>query len=311
MIKKNKQNNKGKISIIIPLAVGKKLDYSNKNNNLKIIIKEGDNPSKNRNSGVKETKTELIAFTNGHTYIPDNWYENVTNFFRENPQVDIVGGPQLTPKNSSLFERASGYALGSIFGAGGVKSRYSGKKLFLNADETMLTSANLVCKKKVFEKIKFDESLYPGEDPKFINDAKKEGFIVAYSPNIVVHNKRRTTIDELSKQIFGYGKTRPEKENFFETLKKPFFIIPSLFLFYLIILLIYITYKLLNNQTVNLFFVLPLIIYVLLNLIFSLVNSIKNKDFLAIFLLPEIYFVIHVSYGLGFITSTLKKQRRS
>ena len=44
--------------------------------------------------------------------------------------------------------------------------------LNLNADEKSITSANLICKKEVFKKIEFNSKLYPGEDPRFIEDAK-------------------------------------------------------------------------------------------------------------------------------------------
>lgn len=296
---------KEKITAIIPL--GNKMNaevietIKKQDEKINFIIEKGSNPSINRNNGAKKSKTEIIAFVNGHTLLPKNWSKNVRIFFEKYKNIDIVGGPQLTPKNSSYFEKISGYALSSIFGSGGVSSRYSGKTLILNADETMLSSANLICKKKVLNKIKFDETIYPGEDPKFISDAKKFGFKVAYSPEIIAFNKRRTNLKDFAIQNFKYGMVRPKKENFLETLKHPFFIIPSLFLIYLILLasLSFIS---------NLFFV-PLIAYLILNIFFSAYESVKNQNISQIFLLPFVFLTIHLSYGAGFLCGTLKKWR--
>lgn len=296
---------KPKITTIVPL--GENMDaevietIKNQDEKVNFIIEKGPNPSKNRNNGAKKSKTEIIAFVNGHTILPHNWSRNVRVFFEKNKNIEIVGGPQFTPKNASSFEKASGYALGSIFGSGGVSTRYSGKKLILDADETSLSSANLACRKKVFNKIKFDEKIYPGEDPKFISDAKKNGFKMAYSPSIISFNKRRTNLREFIIQNFKYGLTRPKKESILETLKRPFFIVPGLFLIYILFLVPLIFFSKL--------FLMPLIFYVTLNIFFSAYESFKNKDIKSIFILPLIFLSIHISYGAGFIYGTLKKWR--
>jgi len=147
--------------------------------------------------------------------------------------------------------------------------------------------------------MKLDETLYPGEDPKFISDAQKAGFRVAFSPDIKVSNRKRNSFTGLIKQIFNYGKTRPQKESLIETLKKPFFLVPSLFVLYLLAL------PLLSS--LNRVFWLPMLVYAGLNLIFSIYECLKNKSLLAIFVLPFIFLGIHLSYGLGFIAGSLKK----
>lgn len=294
---------KPKITVIIPIAKNKKVEalpsLKNQIEKVKIIVEMGDNPSANRNRGIKKSKTEIIAFVNGHTLLPQNWSKNVRTFFEKYKNVDIVGGPQLTPKNSSYFEKVSGYALSSKFGSGEVSIRYNRKKLIFDADETMLSSANLACRKRVFEKVKFDESLYPGEDPKFISDARTTGFKIAYSPEIIAFNKRRTNLGDFAIQNFKYGSVRPKKETFLETLKHPFFIVPSLFILYLIFL---IPLSLISKLSF-----IPGIVYILLNLFFSAYESVKNHNINSIFILPFVFLTIHLSYGTGFLYGILKK----
>ena len=286
-----------KISVIIPLGENSDfdaLDYLEKQKNkIDFIIERGPNPSRNRNNASRKAKTDFVAFINGHTLLSDNWADEVQEFFSKHPKIDIVGGPQLTPENDNWFGKISGYALSSIFGAADVSARYIPRKLVLNADEKQITSANLICRKRVLKKIKFDENIYPGEDPKFISDAKREGFKVAYSPSIIVYNKRRQNVGDFAKQIFNYGQMRPKKERITETLKKPFFLVPSIFVLYLSVFNILFL--------IHWFFVIPILVYFILSLLFSLFESIKNKHPSSFFRLPFLFFVIHLSYGVGFL----------
>jgi len=291
------------ITVIVPL--GKKSEFAalhslNKNKkDINVIIERGPNPSINRNKGAKKAKTKFIAFINGHTILSDSWIKEVRTFFKKYPEIDVVGGPHLSHKDENAFAKASGYAFTSMFGAAGVASRYRQDKLNLNADDNQLTSANLICRSKVLKKVQFDKNIYPGEDPKFVADSRKAGFKVAYAPRITVFNKRRHSLSSLAKQIFNYGITHPQKETFLETLKKPYFLPPSVFVLYLMLL----TFLTLLSPL----FLLPLALYFVLIPFFSIYHGLKNKDIAAIFILPLIFATIHITYGLGFIIGTFKK----
>ena len=295
---------KPKITVIIPLGINSDFDFINNldqqtKDSIEIIKEIGSNTSKNRNNGIKKAKTEYVAFVNGHTILSITWLKEVLRFFKDHPEVDIVGGPQLTLNRGNYFARASGYALSSIFGSAISSNRYKLGKLNLNSNEKEITSANLICKRKVFEKVLFDEKIYPGEDPKFITDVKENGFRVAYSPSILVYNKRRGNLLAFVKQIFYYGFMRPKTNNFLNLIKKVQFVVPSAFLVYLLSLPLLVS--------INTLFWVPLTLYLILSLLFSFLESIKNKDALAIILLPLLFFIIHISYGLGFILSAIIK----
>jgi cellulose synthase/poly-beta-1,6-N-acetylglucosamine synthase-like glycosyltransferase len=60
---------------------------------------ESKNPSKNRNNGIKKSNGEFIAFINAHSLVEKDWLSQTALFFKKNPKIDIVGGPQLTSKN--------------------------------------------------------------------------------------------------------------------------------------------------------------------------------------------------------------------
>ncbi len=310
------------ITIVIPLGKGREVDFldnfSSLKNKVKVIIVRGPNPSRNRNLGARKAQTELIAFVNGHTVLADNWLEEVQKFFLQHPEVDVVGGPKLGYEKDNYFGRVSGYALSSVFGAAKVASRYKPSELNLDADETMLTSANLICRKKVLDSVEFDEDIYPGEDPKFISETKSAGFVVACSPDIRVSQRKRANLSSFSKQIYSYGFMRPKKESLRETVKNPFFLVPSLFVLYLMFLvgLMARNFSVTGNvvgiggtvsQNVSFVVLLPLILYVLLASLFSAYNIIRSGDYKAAVLLPFLYPTIHISYGTGFLVSSLKR----
>ena len=297
-----------KFSLVIPLAPDrnapiidsiKKLDYSIKD--FHVVIVRGTNPSENRNRGASKAKGGFIVFLDDDAIIDKDYLKKAEEFFDQYPEIDIVGGPQLTPDSDKGFAKISGYTLSSKFGAANSSKRYVKGKLNLNADEKLITSANLIVKREVMKKIQFDSKLFPGEDPKFIEDAKRKNLKVAYCSDFIIYHKRRPTIKSFFKQNFNYGKVRPAKENFFQTLKNPQFLIPSLFVIYLVFLLISLSFKL------NIMFFIPLIIYGSLNILFSIYESIKNKNINAIFALPWIYFILHISYGIGMIWGYIKK----
>jgi len=317
-----------KFSLVIPLAPNrdapiletiKQLDYPK--NEFHVVVVKGLNPSENRNKGSEKSHGEIIAFLDDDALIEKNYLKEAEKFFREHPEIDILGGPQLSPLDEKGFAKVSGYALTSKFGAWDVAHRYSLRDEKLNADESMITSANLLCRKSVMDKIKFNVNFFPGEDPKFIEDAKKVGLRVAYSPKIIVYHKRRPTVKLFMKQMFNYGKTRPFKEPFSQTLGMPFFLIPSAFLIYLILLGIltgtnfsltgnavnsnYWIFK--NISNFSWIFAAPFFAYLALNLAFSLYESSKNNHKASFIPLLGIFPMLHLSYGYGMIWGYVKK----
>src|SRR4030042_2060825 len=242
-----------KFSLVIPVALYrdaeiltsiKEMDFPQKN--YEIIIERGPNASDNRNRGFKKSKGQIIVFLDDDAVTDKNLLKNADKFFKEHPEIDIVGGPQLTPLDEKGFAKISGYALSSKFGGWNTSNRYEQKKLNLDADDTYLTSAIIFCKREVMEKVKFDINLWPGEDPKFVTDSQREGFKVAYNPDLIIYHRRRPTLKGLIKQIFNYGRVGPLREKFSDTIKRPFFLIPSLFILYLLFLTGFVIFGIIN-----------------------------------------------------------------
>lgn len=228
------------ITLVIPAAPGTRLEAldsaAQQTRAVETIVETGRNPSTNRNRGAARATTPLVAFANAHTVLRRDWAERAESFFAQHPEVSVAGGPQLTGEDEPYFARLSGDALASSFCTGKMSRRYRATEFDLDADEASLTSANLICRREVFAKVHFDETLYPGEDPKFITDARAAGFKVACVPDIVVFNRRRADPFALWKQIANYGLTRVQKETPGELLRRAPFFVPAMLAVYLLVL---------------------------------------------------------------------------
>ena len=296
-----------KFSLVIPLGSGRNaeilksiqnLDYQKKE--FEVLVERGTNPSENRNRGIEKAKGNFIVFLDDDAFIEKDYLKKIEKFFKEYPNTDFVGGPQLTPKKGeNFFARLSGIVLTSNFGAFKVNKRYLQNSKVYEAEQTDLTSANFCVKKNVFEKISgFDKTLYPGEDPELINRAKKQGMKIYYNPEMIIFHKRRNNFSKYMLQIFKYGLVRP-KVNKSSEESKVLFLIPMFFLIYFLFLPI----LLLISPLLG----VPFLVYISLAIIFGILDSIKNKTFVGIFVLPFLYLFTHLSYGIGVLSGYLRK----
>jgi hypothetical protein len=290
------------ITLVIPAAPGIPIDALDsarrQTRPVEVLIEEGRNPSTNRNRGAGRATSSLVAFVNAHTVLREDWAERTERFFELHPEVDVVGGPQLNYASDPWFARLSGDALASPFCTGGMSRRYRATKLDLDADETSITSANLICRRSVFEKVRFDESIYPGEDPKFITDARRAGLKVAYAPDMVVFNRRRDNPLALWRQIYNYGGSRVQKETLGELLRHPQFFGPSGLMLYLLAL------PVLWRWTDWAW--LPAAAYGAMALLLAVGKALECRRIDYPFCLPPVFLWIHLAYGAGFLSRLLR-----
>ncbi|MBS3155650.1 glycosyltransferase [Candidatus Woesearchaeota archaeon] len=294
-----------RFSIIIALAPERKievLDSLKKSNfdpkKYEVIVEFGLNPSENRNKGIEKAKGEILAFIDDDVSVHEDLLKNADKFLNTHPEIDVVGGPQLTPKNDPFFAKASGVVLSSFLGTYVMSNRYKRGKLNLNADESSMTSAVCFVRKKVFDKIAgFNPLLFPGEDPELFARMKDNGIRMAYNPDLIVYHRRRPNYWSFCKQFFLYGKVRIFKEKINKKQAGLVFFMPSLFSLYVILLIpLYFVYNPL---------LIPFLIYTAIVIVYSVFLSIQ-KNLLYLSLLPFLFLSIHMAYGLGMLYSQIK-----
>jgi succinoglycan biosynthesis protein ExoA len=287
-----------KFSIVVPLAPGRNAEVleslkSFDKSKYEIIVEKGTNVSLNRNNGVEKSKGEIILFLDDDAFVDRELLKKGEEFLDKHKDIDIVGGPQLTPKSDRWFARISGYAIASYFGSQSMSFRYKKGKLSFDGWDK-ITSAVSFVRKKVFDKVKFKEGMFPGEDPEFYYNAKKNGFKISYNPDLIIYHKRRDNLKGFLKQFYLYGKMKLKTGHI-----SLLYFVPSVFVLYLVSLAIL--------AFIHWIFLLPLGVYLGITILFSFYEAAKNKSFFSVFLLPFFYACIHVSYGIGFLRGIIDK----
>lgn len=297
------------VSIIIPCRPGtmpESVKYLNNlnypKNKLEIIIEEGKNPSAQRNRGILKSKGEIIGFTDDDCSMDADWLNNAIKFFSD-ASVGVVGGPNLTPKDSSFLSYCFGLASSSYFGTATMSTRYEKKKVKGEVTEQNLIFNNLFVKHEIFKKgLMLNEALFPNEENEFLNRVKKNDYKLVYEPEVNVYHPRMNNFKKFARQLYGYGTGRAHQTYIQPDSFKLLYLIPTLFTLGLFIFLGSIAFQIKLLTKILLLF---LGIYVLLSLAISLRITLKEKNLKVLPLMPLIFFIIHTSYGIGFLFKSI------
>jgi len=253
-------------------------------------------PAEKRDMGAKQARGEILAFLDDDAYPRKDWLRNGVRHF-ERPEIAAVGGPAVTPKEDSFWQRVSGAVYLSPFGGGNSVRYWPGKKLDFVDD---WPSVNLIVRKSDFENVGgFNSQYWPGEDTKLCLDLthtlnKK----IIYDPDVFVWHHRRSGFIRHLKQVGQYGLHRGFfAKKYPETSFKIKYFLPSLFLVFLILGFVV---SFLSPQVIPIF-TTGLAIYGL-GLIYSFAVILYREKalFISMFALPYI-FSTHLVYGLQFL----------
>jgi len=298
---------KPKLSIIIPVApwdiskedaIQSLKEIEGLKRTDEIFITYGLNPSKQRNLGIEKASGEIILFVDADSEIPKDYIQRL---LRNHENYDIVGGPAETSKNERFLGKYFGCVMGSYFATQKMQSKFKGIGKLREATEKEIILCNLSIKKNLLEKYgSFNENLYPNEENELLNRLQKNKIKILYDPDLKIYRKRRKNLYKFSKQFFTYGRARMEhflaKPEFMSIL----FFMPTIFTLYLISLSFY-------NP---LWYLSPLALYILADIVSSLNIAVKENSFKSLFIVPLLFPLVHISYGLGILRGLFKRERK-
>jgi len=272
------------------------------NNKIKVIETDSVKPSVKRNIGIKKAQGEILAFIDSDAYAVKDWLKIALPYFKKE-EVGGVGGPNLTPSDSSTGQKVSGYIFASAVATGAFALRYQMRYKFRQGLPVKeMPSCNLIVRKEAALKINgFDETLLTGEDAKFcFNIRKKLDKRILYVPQAVVYHQRRHLWKPHLKQVWNYGRDKAWviKEDF--SLDKFYYFIPFSFVLFLFFGAII---SLFSSLAAKIFLFL-ISIYLLIILATSLMANFKLSPLIFIGII-----LTHLSYGLGFFYGLVKKRR--
>ncbi len=255
-----------------------------------ILVAEGCLPSRQRNLAVSQAEGDVVYFIDDDSLVRDDCLATCARVM-EQAQVAVAGGPSLTPASDSTLQQLFGCAMASLFGAGGVRNRYRAVGTQRETTEQELILCNLAMRREVFITAGgFDERLYPNEENELLDRVKALGHRLVHVPEMCIQRSQRRTLKQFVRQMFSYGRGRAQQTLIAGSGSVVSFV-PLAFLLYLLLVL------LLSPAGL---WLLPLYVYLLLDLAFSLLAVISSRSLSRILLL-FVFPIMHISNGCGLL----------
>lgn len=264
----------------------------------RIIATGPVSPAIKRDLALQHAKGRYFAFIDDDAYPKTDWLKIAAEHLKAD-DVAAVGGPQLTPKNNSFWQKVSGAMFISPLSGKAVIRYWPGKKT-CSVDDW--PTVNFIIKRTDFAALNgFDSDYWPGEDTKICLDIiKKLQKKIIYIPNLIVYHHRRMDIKSHLVQTGNYGLQRGYFFRIFpETSRKMsrFYYMPSLLVLFIIIIGLL---SIFNFFALELF-ITGLVVYILAILYSSFFLIKKTKSLLiSIAFIPYII-SFHLWYGIRFL----------
>ncbi len=280
------------------VAAARRLDYPP--GLLEIIVARGRQPSVQRNAALRAARGELIYFLDDDSVPrPDNLHRAAVHF--ADPQVQMVGGPNLCPPDAPSLEKIFALVLGSWIAFGPSRARYAPVGVLRDSGEKELILCNLMARRETLLELGgFNEKLYPNEENALMDDAQRRGGRLLYDPEFLVHRRPRGTLKAFVKMLMTYGRGRAEQFRLNPTFGSAPNFVPPFFCAYLLAL-VFLELLPPKNSTAPLkfFAAAPLAVYCAA-IIFQALALMPAGGIVRSFSALPLLVASHIFYGLGF-----------
>jgi glycosyltransferase involved in cell wall biosynthesis len=282
----------GKIEVILAVAPSddRTLEIAQRlhMNDPRVVIVE--NPSGRTAAGlnlaIAASQYSIIVRVDGHANIPNNYCELVSEVLETTGAVNVGG--VMAAEGKSLFEKSVARAMRSPLGVGASRFHTGG-----SAGEVDTVYLGAFRKEALLAAGGFDERFTRAQDWELNFRLRQAGGVVYFDPRLVVTYRPRSTVKGLAKQYFEYGRwrrvvsRRHQGTINYRYLAPPFTVAATLL-------------SLILGWLVSPFLFIPALVYAVFILIASVVIGKSMGEFLC---LPTILLTMHISWGLGFLTS--------
>jgi len=286
------QSYDGIIEVILAVApsVDKTLEIAQRlhMNNPRVVIIE--NPTGRTAAGlnlaIAASQYGIIIRVDGHSNIPNNYCQLVSEILESTGAVNVGG--VMAAAGQSMFERSVARAMRSPLGVGA--SRFHTGGIAGEVDTVYLGAFR---KEALLAVGGFDERFTRAQDWELNFRLRQAGGVVYFDPRLVVTYRPRSTVKALAKQYFEYGRwrrvvsRRHQGTINYRYLAPPFTVATT-------------TLSLLLGWLVSPVLFIPALVYAVFILIAS---GVIGKSMGEILCLPTILLTMHISWGLGFLTS--------
>jgi succinoglycan biosynthesis protein ExoA len=285
------------------IAGSRALDYPA--DKLEIIVARGRQPSVQRNAALRAAHGDLLYFLDDDSVPePGNLRRAIAHF--RDPKVQMVGGPNVCPREAPPLEQVFARVLASWLAFGPSRARYTAVGQVRETSEKELILCNLLARRlPMLELGGFNEALYPNEENALMDELQKRGGKLIYDPQLLVRRRPRPSLRAFARMLMTYGRGRAEQFRLHPTFGSTLNFVPPLFCLYLLALPC-----LLVLQPIGKFGFLPLACYAVAVLAQGAALALGGHVWQSLAAIPVIV-LTHVLYGLGFwrgLFTTLKPQ---
>lgn len=260
--------------------------YTEKYPQIRII----DNPEKfvpfALNKAIRLSAGDPVIRLDAHTKYADDYFTAILNTFSRTG-ADIVGGPMRSTGETN-FQIAVARATATPFGIG--DSSFHDDQFEGYVDSVYLGA----WKRNIFvDTGYFDTDMIRNQDDEFHYRAAGKGKKIYLDPTIKSWYYPRGTVASLFRQYYQYGLFKPMVLRKVSSGLRIRHLIPSCFVGYLIVLIVCFNFPV---------FYIPLLLYILMDLYFSISKSLNMAVGLSMLI---VYPILHISYGIGFIAGLI------
>ena len=203
---------------------------------LEIILARGRQPSVQRNTALRAARGEWVYFLDDDALPPPANLRRAEKLFSE-PDVAMIGGPNLCPPGAPFLEQVFAVALASWLAFGPSRARYAPVGKIRDTGEKELILCNTLARRAALLELGgFNEALYPNEENALMDELQKRGQRLVYDPEFFVHRRPRRTLQSFLKMLRTYGRGRAEQFRLHPTPGSALNFVPPLFCLYLVLL---------------------------------------------------------------------------
>jgi len=169
---------------------------------VKLIIERKEGLNAARNTGMRNSNGEIIAFTDCDCIVPSDWIRKIVENFKD-PQVSCVGG-SAKGRDDDFISQYADNSIIPLMPFFKKREKLDMIKLFLHHP----AGCNMAFRRKAFEEVGcFDEGIrYGFDDVEFVERVCKAGYKMVLDPSVLVWHKHRSALKEFLKQNFSYGR---------------------------------------------------------------------------------------------------------
>jgi glycosyltransferase involved in cell wall biosynthesis len=238
------------------------------------------------NLAISASSHSIIVRVDGHANIPTNYCQLAYETLKETGAVNVGG--IMDASGQTIFEKSVARAMRSPLGVGA--SRFHTGGIPGEVDTVYL---GVFRKEALLAVGGFDERFTRAQDWELNFRLRQMGGVIYFDPRLVVSYRPRSTLTALARQYFQYGRWRRVVSRLhqgtinYRYLAPPFTVIATFLSFVL-------------GWLITPVLFLPAIIY---GVFILLASALIGKSLIEVLCLPAILLTMHISWGIGFLTS--------